>query len=162
MMTILWLWNESEEQYTWKEKNDTCDSSTITSDFSYACGSSLFLRCRLRWNSIVVHVRAWPAQKQRVLIKRINQWFPNPCSLFNILSVCRCVFSSCPDDLMIHFLLLHKDKILKKMKNNKYNSCQPPSGKTYLTIGQDFFSIQEYLLSQYNASLEQGRWAHVA
>ncbi|CAJ1961557.1 unnamed protein product [Cylindrotheca closterium] len=33
-------------------------------------------------------------------------------------------------------------------------SCRPPPGKTYLTIGQDFFSIEEYLLSQYNASLE--------
>jgi hypothetical protein len=58
---------------------------------------------------------------------------------------------------MIHFVLSHKGKILKKMKKNKDHSCQPPSGKTYLTIGQDFFSIQEYLLSQYNASLEQGR-----
>jgi hypothetical protein len=34
-------------------------------------------------------------------------------------------------------------------------SCRPPRGKTYLTIGQDFFSIQEYLLSQYNASLHR-------
>ena len=31
----------------------------------------------------------------------------------------------------------------------------PPRGKTYLAIGQDFFSIQEYLLSQYNASLHR-------
>lgn len=35
-------------------------------------------------------------------------------------------------------------------------SCRPPLGKTFLTIGQDFFSIQEYVLSQYNASLESG------
>ena len=34
-------------------------------------------------------------------------------------------------------------------------SSRPPKGKTYLTIGQDFFSIQEYLLSQYNASLHR-------
>lgn len=32
---------------------------------------------------------------------------------------------------------------------------RPPRGKTYLAIGQDFFSIQEYLLSQYNASLHR-------
>eukprot|EP00980_Cylindrotheca_fusiformis_P015584 scaffold4452_cov155-Cylindrotheca_fusiformis.AAC.7 len=36
------------------------------------------------------------------------------------------------------------------------HSCEPPPGKTYLTIGQDFFSIQEYLSAQYNASLETG------
>jgi hypothetical protein len=34
-------------------------------------------------------------------------------------------------------------------------SCRPPVGKTYLTIGQDFFSIQEYVQSQYNASLHR-------
>jgi hypothetical protein len=28
-------------------------------------------------------------------------------------------------------------------------------GKTYLTIGQDLFSIQEYIQSQYNASLHR-------
>jgi hypothetical protein len=34
-------------------------------------------------------------------------------------------------------------------------SCKPPPGKTYLTIGQDFFAIQEYVMSQYNASLHR-------
>mmetsp|Transcript_18874 Transcript_18874/g.40825 ORF Transcript_18874/g.40825 Transcript_18874/m.40825 type:complete len:429 (-) Transcript_18874:47-1333(-) len=33
------------------------------------------------------------------------------------------------------------------------SSCSPPKGSTYLTIGQDLFSIEEYVLSQYNASL---------
>ena len=31
--------------------------------------------------------------------------------------------------------------------------CLPPQGKTYLTIGQDLYSIQEYLAEQQNASL---------
>ena len=31
--------------------------------------------------------------------------------------------------------------------------CLPPQGKTYLTIGQDLYSIQEYLVEQQNASL---------
>ena len=35
-------------------------------------------------------------------------------------------------------------------------SCRPPAGHTYLTIGQDLFSIQEYLNAQYNASLHRG------
>jgi hypothetical protein len=35
------------------------------------------------------------------------------------------------------------------------SSCRPPQGKTFLTIGQDFFSIQEYIQSQYNASLHR-------
>ena len=34
-------------------------------------------------------------------------------------------------------------------------ACRPPRGKTYLTIGQDFFSVEEYVLSQYNASLHR-------
>jgi hypothetical protein len=34
-------------------------------------------------------------------------------------------------------------------------SCRPPTRHTYLAIGQDFFSIQEYILSQYNASLHR-------
>lgn len=33
--------------------------------------------------------------------------------------------------------------------------CRPPAGKTFLTIGQDLFSIQEYLDEQFNASLHQ-------
>jgi hypothetical protein len=39
-------------------------------------------------------------------------------------------------------------------------SCKPPPGKTYLTIGQDFFSIQEYVMSQYNASLHRHNHDH--
>lgn len=35
------------------------------------------------------------------------------------------------------------------------NSCRPPKGSTYLTIGQDLFSINEYVLSLYNASLHK-------
>jgi hypothetical protein len=35
------------------------------------------------------------------------------------------------------------------------SSCRPPPGHTYLAIGQDFFSIQEYIQSQYNASLHR-------
>jgi hypothetical protein len=31
--------------------------------------------------------------------------------------------------------------------------CQPPKGQTYLTIGQDLFSIQDYIQIQYNYSL---------
>ena len=38
-------------------------------------------------------------------------------------------------------------------RNTANMECRPPYGKTYLTIGQDLFSIQEYLDSQYNASL---------
>ena len=34
-------------------------------------------------------------------------------------------------------------------------SCSAPKGKTYLTIGQDFNSVEEYVLSQYNASLHR-------
>lgn len=34
-------------------------------------------------------------------------------------------------------------------------SCRPPANSTYLTIGQDLFSISEYVTSQYNYSLHQ-------
>lgn len=34
--------------------------------------------------------------------------------------------------------------------------CAPKRGKTYLTIGQDLFSISEYIEAQYNYSLHQG------
>ena len=44
---------------------------------------------------------------------------------------------------------------------NEKSSCRPPHGKTYLTIGQDFFSIQEYVLSQYNASLHRVDGHHI-
>jgi hypothetical protein len=32
-------------------------------------------------------------------------------------------------------------------------SCRPPPNSTYLAIGQDLFSIDEYVKSQYNYSL---------
>ena len=41
------------------------------------------------------------------------------------------------------------------MSPKKSNSCAPPKDSTYLTVGQDLFSIQEYVSSQYNASLHQ-------
>ena len=34
-------------------------------------------------------------------------------------------------------------------------SCRPDPGSTYLAIGQDLFSIAEYLREQYNVSLHQ-------
>lgn len=34
-------------------------------------------------------------------------------------------------------------------------SCRPPANSTYLTIGQDLFSINEYVTSQYNYSLHR-------
>ena len=38
-------------------------------------------------------------------------------------------------------------------------SCRPQQhDHTYLTIGQDLFSIQNYVLEQYNASLHRGRY----
>eukprot|EP00536_Pseudo-nitzschia_multiseries_P003367 jgi/Psemu1/185784/e_gw1.52.2.1 len=40
-------------------------------------------------------------------------------------------------------------------------ACRPPRGKTFLTIGQDFFSIEEYILSQYNASLHREDGHHI-
>ena len=42
-----------------------------------------------------------------------------------------------------------------KMPSSKNRSCQPPSGHTYLTIGQDLLSIQDYVMTQYNASLHR-------
>ena len=41
-------------------------------------------------------------------------------------------------------------------------SCRPPKGSTYLTIGQDLFSISEYITSVYNASLHNGSVAPLA
>ncbi|KAG7348473.1 cellulase H protein [Nitzschia inconspicua] len=35
------------------------------------------------------------------------------------------------------------------------SACRPPPGNTFLAIGQDFFSIQEYIQSQYNTSLHR-------
>jgi len=40
-------------------------------------------------------------------------------------------------------------------------SNRPPPGKTYLTIGQDLFSINEYVIEQYNASLHSGRMNNI-
>jgi len=36
---------------------------------------------------------------------------------------------------------------------SKHHTCRPPKGMTYLTIGQDFMSIYNYILAQYNATL---------
>ena len=43
-----------------------------------------------------------------------------------------------------------------------YDICLPPQGKTYLAIGQDLFSLEEYLTEQQNASLHwyMGRSAY--
>lgn len=38
-------------------------------------------------------------------------------------------------------------------RKNTVPSCRPPKNKTYLTVGQDLFSINEYVMSQYNYSL---------
>jgi hypothetical protein len=35
------------------------------------------------------------------------------------------------------------------------SSCRPPVGKTYLAIGQDYQSIQEYVMSQYTESIHR-------
>ena len=43
-----------------------------------------------------------------------------------------------------------------KGEYNDSSSCRPPSGSTYLTIGQDLFAINEYVISMYNASLHSG------
>ncbi|KAL3779693.1 LOW QUALITY PROTEIN: hypothetical protein HJC23_010561 [Cyclotella cryptica] len=47
------------------------------------------------------------------------------------------------------------DKPVTKTNENgkKRPSCRPPVNTTYLTIGQDLFSIHQYVLSQYNYSL---------
>jgi len=42
------------------------------------------------------------------------------------------------------------------------DSCRPSSGKTYLTIGQDLFSIQEYVSSEYNFSLHDGKTSSIS
>lgn len=47
------------------------------------------------------------------------------------------------------------DGIVNVSDRKDKSSCRPPKGKTYLTIGQDFFSIQEYVSSQYNANLHR-------
>ena len=39
--------------------------------------------------------------------------------------------------------------------DRRSSSCDPGPGRTLLTIGQDFFSIQDYVLRQYNASLHR-------
>jgi len=47
------------------------------------------------------------------------------------------------------------NEIMTTTPRNTNMECLPPAGHTYLTIGQDLFSIQEYLDSQYNASLHR-------
>jgi hypothetical protein len=39
------------------------------------------------------------------------------------------------------------------------DSCQPEHGSTYLTVGQDLFSISEYIESQNNYSLYHSKEA---
>jgi hypothetical protein len=39
--------------------------------------------------------------------------------------------------------------------NNMSSSCRPPVNTTYLVIGQDLFSIDEYVKSQYNYSIHR-------
>ena len=42
--------------------------------------------------------------------------------------------------------------------HNPDYTCRPKQqGHTYLTIGQDLFSIENYVVEQYNASLHRGR-----
>ena len=41
----------------------------------------------------------------------------------------------------------------QRQHNGNRDICLPPQGKTYLAIGQDLYSIQEYLVEQQNASL---------
>ena len=38
-------------------------------------------------------------------------------------------------------------------RKNRVSPCRPPTNTTYLAIGQDLFSINEYVTSQYNYSL---------
>lgn len=45
------------------------------------------------------------------------------------------------------------NKKKKYKKHHRHDICLPPQGKTYLTVGQDLYSIQEYLVEQQNASL---------
>lgn len=42
-----------------------------------------------------------------------------------------------------------------KTSTSSAASCRPDPGSTYLAIGQDLFSIAEYLREQYNASLHE-------
>jgi hypothetical protein len=41
----------------------------------------------------------------------------------------------------------------EQQQQRKRDLCLPPAGKTYLTIGQDLYSIQEYMTEQQNATL---------
>ena len=38
---------------------------------------------------------------------------------------------------------------------NQNMDCRPPTGHTFLTIGQDLFSIQDYVNEMYNFSLHE-------
>lgn len=53
------------------------------------------------------------------------------------------------------------DRRHRRQWHRRRHSCDPGQGRTLLTIGQDFFSIQEYVLSQYNASLHRNRYVCV-
>jgi hypothetical protein len=53
-------------------------------------------------------------------------------------------------------VLLLKEENRRHQEDYMMNKeCRPPAGKTFLTIGQDLFSIQEYLDEQFNASLHR-------
>mmetsp|Transcript_4240 Transcript_4240/g.10067 ORF Transcript_4240/g.10067 Transcript_4240/m.10067 type:complete len:509 (-) Transcript_4240:86-1612(-) len=79
------------------------------------------------------------------------------------------LFSKAFDSIQIYY----KDSMIMVNSSNRRGGIEdnreesnlrpswPPRGKTYLTIGQDFFSIQEYLLSQYNASLHRPDGHHI-
>lgn len=46
-------------------------------------------------------------------------------------------------------------RLQRNTRSRRALHCHPPAGRTYLSIGQDLFSIEEYLDTQYNASLHR-------
>lgn len=52
--------------------------------------------------------------------------------------------------------------LVEDKKEEDTFSCRPPKGSTYLAIGQDLFSISDYITSIYNASLHNGSVAPLA
>ncbi|KAL7462761.1 hypothetical protein ACHAXS_003134 [Conticribra weissflogii] len=49
----------------------------------------------------------------------------------------------------------NSEKSAKRPRSQQRPSCRPPANSTYLAIGQDLFSVSEYVSSQYNYSLHQ-------
>jgi len=49
----------------------------------------------------------------------------------------------------------NSDKTTKNVSPQHRPSCRPPTNSTYLAIGQDLFSVNEYVSSQYNYSLHR-------